>query len=97
MHRSFEPQAFGMKNHPQTQEELTMTTLYTAHVHVTGGRDGAAKSSDGKLDLKLAPPAELGGNSAGSNPEQLFAAGYAACFIGAANYQDRRASCRERV
>ena len=39
-----------------------MTTLYTAHVHVTGGRDGAAKSSDGKLDLKLAPPAELGGN-----------------------------------
>ena len=57
-----------------------MTTLYTAHVHVTGGRDGAAKSSDGKLDLKLAPPAELGGNGAGSNPEQLFAAGYAACF-----------------
>ena len=42
MHRSFEPQAFGMKNHSQTQEELTMTTLYTAHVHVTGGRDGAA-------------------------------------------------------
>ena len=61
-----------------------MTTLNTAHVHVTGGRDGAAKSSDGKLDLKLAPPAELGGNGAGSNPEQLFAAGYAACFIGAA-------------
>jgi peroxiredoxin, ohr subfamily len=84
MHRSFELQAFGMKNHPQTQEELTMTTLYTAHVHVTGGRDGAAKSSDGKLDLKLAPPAELGGNGAGSNPEQLFAAGYAACFMGAA-------------
>ena len=84
MHRSFEPQAFGMKNYPQTQEELTMTTLYTAHVHVTGGRDGAAKSSDGKLDLKLAPPAELGGNGAGSNPEQLFAAGYAACFMGAA-------------
>lgn len=61
-----------------------MTTLYTAHVHVAGGRDGAAKSSDGKLDLKLAPPSELGGNGAGTNPEQLFAAGYAACFIGAA-------------
>ena len=61
-----------------------MTTLYTAHVHVTGGRDGTAKSNDGKLDLKLAPPTELGGNGAGSNPEQLFAAGYAACFMGAA-------------
>ena len=60
-----------------------MTTLYTAHAHVTGGRDGAAKSDDGKLDVKLAPPKELGGNGAGTNPEQLFAAGYAACFIGA--------------
>ena len=61
----------------------TMTTLYTAHAHVTGGRDGAAKTDDGKLDVKLAPPKELGGNGAGTNPEQLFAAGYAACFIGA--------------
>ena len=60
-----------------------MTTLYTAHAHVTGGRDGAAKTNDGKLDVKLAPPKELGGNGAGTNPEQLFAAGYAACFIGA--------------
>ena len=60
-----------------------MTTLYTAHAHVTGGRDGAAKTDDGKLDVKLAPPKELGGNGAGTNPEQLFAAGYAACFIGA--------------
>ena len=60
-----------------------MTTLYTAHAHVTGGRDGAAKSDDGKLDVKLAPPKELGGNGNGTNPEQLFAAGYAACFIGA--------------
>ena len=67
--------------HPQ--EENTMTTLYTAHAHVTGGRDGAAKTDDGKLDVKLAPPKELGGNGAGTNPEQLFAAGYAACFIGA--------------
>ena len=60
-----------------------MTTLYTAHAHVTGGRDGAAKTDDGKLDVKLAPPKELGGNGAGTNPEQRFAAGYAACFIGA--------------
>lgn len=60
-----------------------MTTLYTAHAHVTGGRDGAAKTDDGKLDVKLAPPKELGGNGAGTNPEQLFAVGYAACFIGA--------------
>ena len=60
-----------------------MTTLYIAHAHVTGGRDGAAKTDDGKLDVKLAPPKELGGNGAGTNPEQLFAAGYAACFIGA--------------
>lgn len=60
-----------------------MATLYTAHAHVTGGRDGAAKTDDGKLDVKLAPPKELGGNGAGTNPEQLFAAGYAACFIGA--------------
>ena len=60
-----------------------MPTLYTAHAHVTGGRDGAAKTDDGKLDVKLAPPKELGGNGAGTNPEQLFAAGYAACFIGA--------------
>ena len=65
------------------KRKKTMTTLYTAHAHVTGGRDGAAKSDDGKLDVKLAPPKELGGNGAGTNPEQLFAAGYAACFIGA--------------
>ena len=60
-----------------------MTTLYTAHAHVTGGRDGSAKTNDGKLDVKLAPPKELGGNGNGTNPEQLFAAGYAACFMGA--------------
>lgn len=60
-----------------------MTTLYTAHVHVTGGRDGAAKSDDGKLNVKLAMPQAMGGNGEGTNPEQLFAAGYAACFMGA--------------
>ena len=55
-------------------------TLYTAAVHVTGGRDGAAKSSDGRLDVKLSTP---GGPGEGTNPEQLFAAGWSACFQGA--------------
>jgi lipoyl-dependent peroxiredoxin len=58
--------------------------LYTAHATSTGGREGAAKTSDGVLDVKLTTPKELGGNGAtGTNPEQLFAAGYSACFIGA--------------
>ena len=58
--------------------------LYTAHATSTGGREGVSKSSDGVLDLKLTTPKELGGNGAvGTNPEQLFAAGYSACFIGA--------------
>jgi lipoyl-dependent peroxiredoxin len=54
--------------------------LYTAKVHTTGGRDGNSRSDDGKLEVKLTPPAQGG---AGTNPEQLFAAGYSACFIGA--------------
>ncbi|MDR6550632.1 organic hydroperoxide resistance protein [Paenibacillus qinlingensis] len=57
--------------------------LYTATVNVKGGRDGKAVSSDGNLDLDLRYPKELGGNGAGTNPEQLFAAGFAACFEGA--------------
>lgn len=55
-------------------------TLYTANVHVTGGREGTARSSDGRLDLKLSTP---GGAGTGTNPEQLFAAGWSACFEGA--------------
>lgn len=55
-------------------------TLYTAKVHVTGGREGAARSSDGRLDVQLAVPGSPG---AGTNPEQLFAAGWSACFEGA--------------
>lgn len=55
-------------------------TLYTATATAIGGRDGRAKSDDGKLEVAIAPPRELGGNGAGTNPEQLFAAGYAACF-----------------
>jgi Ohr subfamily peroxiredoxin len=54
--------------------------LYTGKTHATGGRDGAARSDDGRLDIKLSPP---GGSGAGTNPEQLFAAGWSACFIGA--------------
>lgn len=61
--------------------------LYTAHATSTGGREGTAKSPDGVLDLKLTTPKEMGGNGAtGTNPEQLFAAGYSACFIGAMKY-----------
>jgi Ohr subfamily peroxiredoxin len=58
--------------------------LYTAHATSTGGREGTSKSDDGILDVKLTTPKGLGGNGApGTNPEQLFAAGYSACFIGA--------------
>jgi lipoyl-dependent peroxiredoxin len=61
--------------------------LYTAHAKATGGRDGRAVSSDNILDVKLATPRELGGaGGAGTNPEQLFAAGYSACFIGAMKF-----------
>jgi Ohr subfamily peroxiredoxin len=54
--------------------------LYTGKTHTTGGRDGAARSSDGRLDIKLSSP---GTAASGTNPEQLFAAGWSACFIGA--------------
>lgn len=58
--------------------------LYTAHSTVTGGRDGRAVSSDNVLNVSLATPKELGGaGGAGTNPEQLFAAGYSACFLSA--------------
>ena len=57
--------------------------LYTAVATSTGGRDGKSVSSDGLLDVKLAPPKEMGGPGGATNPEQLFAAGYSACFIGA--------------
>ena len=58
--------------------------LYTAQATSTGGRTGTTESSDGKIKLQLSTPKELGGDSGpGTNPEQLFAAGYSACFIGA--------------
>ncbi len=54
--------------------------LYTAHAHTTGGRDGQSKSDDGRLNVSLSSPGTAG---TGTNPEQLFAAGYSACFLGA--------------
>ena len=57
--------------------------LYTAHVHTIGGRDGKAVSDDGLLNVDLALPKEMGGAGTATNPEQLFAAGYSACFMGA--------------
>lgn len=56
--------------------------LYTGKTHTTGGREGASRSSDNQLDIRLSPP---GSNRPGTNPEQLFAAGWSACFIGAMN------------
>ena len=68
--------------------------LYRAHATATGGRDGRAVSSDNVLDVKLATPRELGGGGgAGTNPEQLFAAGYSACFLGALKF----VASREKV
>lgn len=64
-----------------------MQVLYKAVATATGGRDGQAKSSDGALDVKLAIPKEMGGPGGdATNPEQMFAAGYSACFIGAMKF-----------
>lgn len=61
--------------------------LYTGHASATGGREGRARSSDGVLDVQLSTPKELGGaGGPGTNPEQMFAAGYAACFLGALKF-----------
>ena len=68
--------------------------LYTAHAQATGGRDGRAVSSDKVLDIQLSTPRELGGaGGPGTNPEQLFAAGYSACFLGALKF----VAAREKV
>ncbi|MDX2234406.1 MAG: Ohr family peroxiredoxin [Hyphomonadaceae bacterium] len=63
-----------------------MKDLYIAKVSIAHGRDGVARSADGKLDVKLAFPKELGGDGAGTNPEQLFAAGFSACFASAIRF-----------
>jgi osmotically inducible protein OsmC len=62
------------------EQKMSSKTLYTAQVHTTGGRDGAARSADGQLNIQLSSP---GSKRPGTNPEQLFAAGWSACFEGA--------------
>ena len=65
--------------------------LYTAKAHTTGGRDGASRTSDGRLDVALSSP---GGPGTGTNPEQLFAVGWSACFIGAMGVAAREQKVR---
>ncbi|SFE30718.1 organic hydroperoxide resistance protein [Shimia marina] len=66
---------------------MTVTVLYSTKASATGGRDGRAETSDGSFAVDLSTPKELGGaGGQGNNPEQLFAAGYAACFIGAMKF-----------
>ncbi|MFJ3384345.1 MULTISPECIES: organic hydroperoxide resistance protein [unclassified Curtobacterium] len=63
---------------------MSLDIVYTAVAHASGGgRDGHVRSEDDRLDLDTRPPKEMGGSGEGTNPEQLFAAGYAACFLGA--------------
>src|SRR4051794_37838711 len=72
-------------------EERQLKVLYTAVATADGGRAGGhVRSTDGNLDLPVSPPKELGGEGAGTNPEQLFAAGYAACFHSAVQIVARR-------
>jgi Ohr subfamily peroxiredoxin len=71
----------------QRETDMSVNVLYKTSAKATGGRDGTAATLDGALDVKLATPKELGGGGGpGNNPEQLFAAGYAACFIGAMKF-----------
>src|SRR4051794_32029820 len=74
-----------------TDEARSLKVLYTAVASADGGRAGGhVRSTDGNLDLPVSPPKELGGEGAGTNPEQLFAAGYAACFHSAVQIVARR-------
>lgn len=76
---------------------MSIQPLYTTSAVATGGRDGHARTTDGTFDVTLATPKELGGNGAGNNPEQLFAAGYAACFIGALKFASSQDKALARV
>jgi lipoyl-dependent peroxiredoxin len=70
---------------------MTTKALYTAEAHVTGGRaEGHGRSADGMLEVDLRLPKEMGGEGGGTNPEELFAVGYAACFEGALGTVARR-------
>jgi osmotically inducible protein OsmC len=72
-----------------------MNILYRAHASAEGGRDGSAASDDSRLSVKLSTPKELGGDGGqGTNPEQLFAAGYSACFLGALKFVAGKAKVR---
>jgi Ohr subfamily peroxiredoxin len=73
-----------------------MKTLYATRAHATGGRHGTVRSDDGLLDLQLAIPAEMGGKGGATNPEQLFAAGYAACFENAVIHVSRNREAKVR-
>jgi len=75
-----------MKGPDMSTPTILKQVIYTAHATATGGRDGRAVSNDRRLDVALARPVEMGGKGDGTNPEQLFAAGYAACFIGAMGF-----------
>ncbi len=65
---------------------MSIDVKYRTTATAQGGRDGASRTDDGALEVKLAVPKEMGGPGGGNNPEQLFAAGYAACFLGAMKF-----------
>jgi Ohr subfamily peroxiredoxin len=74
---------------------MSVNVLYRTAASATGGRDGHARSEDGKLDIQLSTPRELGGaDGNGVNPEQLFAAGYSACFLGALKVAGQQAKVK---
>jgi Ohr subfamily peroxiredoxin len=77
-----------MASTTQAQPESPRKAVYTAQIHTTGGRDGgASRSSDGRLDIALSVPGKPG---SGTNPEQLFAAGWSACFLSAVSIEARK-------
>jgi lipoyl-dependent peroxiredoxin len=83
-----------MNSPMKTQQETTTNALYSTKVTASGGRHGHIRSEDGLLDLKLALPRQLGGKGDATNPEQLFAGGYAACFENALLRVSREAGLR---
>ena len=76
---------------------MKITPVYTAHAVATGGRNGTARIDENPLDITLARPPAMGGNGKGNNPEQLFAAGYAACYIGAMKFATTQDSSLAKV
>jgi Ohr subfamily peroxiredoxin len=74
----------------RARERTMAKVLYTANAVVSGGRDGHGRSTDGQLEVELRVPKEMGGAGGGTNPEELFAVGYAACFEGALGAVARR-------